>query len=96
MGIRPKDRVLPTAEVRDSVPRVRVPVRKLPSKWRSSPAPAELVVIGDGFLASGRAAILIVPSAIAPPDFNWLLNPAHAEFSKIRIGNLERLEKRRR
>jgi RES domain-containing protein len=32
---------------------------------------------------------LSVPSAVVPPERNYLLNPAHRDFTKIRIGKPE-------
>ena len=40
---------------------------------------------GDGWLASKSGALLRVPSAILPETFNVLLNPGHADASRIRI-----------
>jgi RES domain-containing protein len=34
---------------------------------------------------SGRSAVLKLPSAVVPEEFNYLLNPAHPDFGKIRI-----------
>jgi RES domain-containing protein len=36
-----------------------------------------------------NAAILIVPSVLARSEFNWLINPRHPEFRRIRLGKLE-------
>ena len=41
---------------------------------------------GDGWLASGRALALAVPSAIVPEESNYLLNPAHARFHRLKFG----------
>ena len=81
----PDDLVLVRAEVPDSVPRGSVPLKQLPPQWRQTPAPAILTEIGDHFIHEGKASILIVPSAIAPSESNWLINPAHPAFSKIRV-----------
>ncbi len=58
----------------------------LPKSWQETPAPASVKRIGDAWAASGESAILKVPSAIVPTEFNYLLNPAHADFSAITIG----------
>jgi RES domain-containing protein len=34
----------------------------------------------------GRSAILAVPSVLIPDETNYVLNPAHRDFKKIRIG----------
>jgi len=81
----PKDLVLVTAEIPDGVSRTSISAKQLPANWRQSPAPAELAQIGDGFVREGSAAILIVPSALAPAESNWLINPQHPEFSRVRV-----------
>ena len=58
----------------------------LPKNWREYPPPAETQRIGDTWLAGAGSAILRVPSVIVPSEWNYLLNPAHAEFAKISIG----------
>jgi RES domain-containing protein len=80
----PKDLVVVTAEVPDSVSRTAISAKHLPAHWQRTPAPLELAKIGDGFVRTLRAAILIVPSALAPAESNWLINPQHKDFSKIR------------
>jgi RES domain-containing protein len=61
------------------------PVKKWPVHWRISPPPAETVEIGDRWAEEQRSAILAVPSAISPDDRNFLLNPEHPDFKRIRI-----------
>ena len=88
----PRDLVAVAAEIPDSVSRHPLAARALPANWRESPAPAELAAIGDRFVAERKFAILIVPSALAPAEANWLINPQHPEFSRIRLLPTERFE----
>jgi RES domain-containing protein len=88
----PKDLVVATAEVPDNLSRTLISPKQLPVNWRQSPPPPELTEIGDRFVREGRVAILIVPSALAPAESNWLINPGHPEFSRIRVGAVERFE----
>lgn len=81
----PPDLVVAVADVPDDVSRVYVAPAKLPATWRQTPAPAELVVFGDRFARRRREAILVVPSALAPNEFNWLVNPDHPDFRPVRI-----------
>src|SRR6266516_3762076 len=81
----PKDLVVVTAEVPDRVSRMAIPVKQLPANWHQTPALPALAVIGDRFVRDRRAAILLVPSALAPAEANWLINPQHPDFSKIRV-----------
>jgi RES domain-containing protein len=61
------------------------PVEKLPGNWRISPPPVETMVIGDRWIKEERSAILALSSAISPADTNFLLNPEHPDFKRIRI-----------
>jgi len=63
-----------------------------PDNWRRSPSPPELAEIGDRFVRDRRAAILIVPSALAPAESNCLINPQHLEFARIRLHSAEAFE----
>jgi len=61
------------------------PVKKLPVTWRITPPPAETMEIGDRWVQERRSAVLALPSAISPADTNFLLNPEHPDFKRIRI-----------
>jgi RES domain-containing protein len=87
----PPDLVLVTAEIPYDLPSARLAAEKLPSHWRRSPAPAELARIGDEFVEKAERCILIVPSALAPHENNWLLNPRHASFPKITVSEIQPL-----
>lgn len=58
----------------------------LPADWRAQPAPASTRALGDGWLRGRRGAVLIVPSVVVPEENNLLLNPAHPDFAKIKLG----------
>jgi hypothetical protein len=90
----PKDLVLATAQIPDGLTRVEVTATHLPAHWREAPAPPELSLIGDAFVRRGRAAILIVPSALAPAESNWLIHPLHPTFSKIKVRPIEKIRVR--
>ena len=45
--------------------------------------------LGGEWLRSGRSAVLRVPSAIIPHESNYLLNPAHPDFSRIVLQQTE-------
>jgi len=79
----PKDLVVVAAEVPDTVSRVVLHTHELPSNWREVPAPPGLATIGDHFAAQCRSAILVLPSALAPSESNWLINPLHPESAEI-------------
>jgi RES domain-containing protein len=63
----------------------RFPPGNLPDNWRVFPASAETREIGDRWVQERRSAVLALPSAISPADTNFLLNPEHKDFKRIRI-----------
>ncbi len=81
----PDDLVLATADIPESLFRERIQAIDLPSKWRKSPAPPALAQIGDEFVSKAQSCLLVVPSALAASENNWLINPQHPEFRQIRV-----------
>lgn len=65
---------------------------ELPKAWRRSPPPEIVQRVGDVWIGMGDTAVLQLPSAIVPGEWNYLLNPAHPEFSKITIGPKQRIK----
>lgn len=61
------------------------PVKNLPANWRVFPPPRETREIGDRWVQEQRSAVLALPSVISPADRNFLLNPEHRDFKRIRI-----------
>lgn len=81
----PDDLVLATADVPESVSRQRLEAHKMPVHWREVPAPPELAQIGDEFVRIAAHCVLLVPSALAVNENNWLINPRHPEFKQITV-----------
>lgn len=78
--------VLAGVEIDESLVR-QLERSELPRNWRAQPAPLELRRFGDEWIAAGNSAVLRVPSALAPGESNFLLNPAHPDFKKLIIHN---------
>ena len=62
---------------------------ELPDGWNSHPHGRESQLIGDRWVAEERSAAMFVPSAIIPAERNILINPNHARFGEIRVGEAE-------
>lgn len=58
---------------------------RLPRNWQAQPAPLELRTFGDEWIGAVGSAVLRVPSVLVPGESNFLLNPAHPDFNKLRI-----------
>jgi RES domain-containing protein len=67
----------------DSLPVKIITPGSLKTKWYSDFEYAQF--IGTNFLESGKEAVLKMPSAIVKEEYNFLLNPLHADFKKISI-----------
>jgi RES domain-containing protein len=61
----------------------------LPPNWDAEPPGQSSMAFGDEWVLQARSAVLEVPSAIIPIEFNYLLNPSHPDFRKISIGKPE-------
>lgn len=77
------------AEIPDSVQSELISMHQLPHDWQSDPAPHPLKEIGDDWLITANTAVLAVPSAIIPQEYNYLLNPTHPDFKHIHVKTLE-------
>jgi len=77
----PGDLISIRASLPDDVPVTELPESALPPNRKAVPAPAELKDIGTAWLKEGRTAVLVVPSAVAPREWNLLLNPKHPDMN---------------
>lgn len=57
----------------------------LPPNWKGDPVPEEVKSIGDKWAVTRASVALSVPSALVPAESNYLLNPRHPDFSKLKI-----------
>ena len=70
----------------DIPPSLQIEVlKRLPDGWDSDPIPEITKNIGTEWLLSGRTAVLKVPSSIIKVQFNYVLNPLHPDFRKIKV-----------
>lgn len=81
----PSDFVMVTFEIPDILKMETINIAELLHGWRSFPDPRSTQKIGDAFIESKTAAVLKVPSAVVKGDFNFLMNPSHTEWDKIKV-----------
>ncbi len=60
-------------------------VDALPEGWDSIPAGSISKDIGSAWIQEGLSPVLKVPSVIIPSEMNYLLNPVHPDFGKLKI-----------
>ena len=63
------------------------PKEKLGDDWNKFPSPDYLKATGDKFIARGKSLAMAVPSAVMQEQNNYLINPAHPAFKKVKIIN---------
>ena len=69
----------------DGLPIREVLPGDLPQSWRRYPPPPALPKLGNAWLDAGQSAVLRVPSVLIPTEFNYLINPQHADAGKITV-----------
>jgi RES domain-containing protein len=67
-----------------------VQLKKLKPEWKYDLKYTQ--GIGEDFLSENQTLCVKVPSAIVPQENNFLLNPLHSDFKKVKIISSELLE----
>lgn len=63
--------------------------KDLPKLWNALPHHISSQRIGDDFMMQNQFIALKVPSALVYGDFNYLINPHHADFKSIKIKSVD-------
>lgn len=66
--------------------------KNLAEIWRAFPTAPENQAIGDQWAVAGSSLLLQVPSAVTPNEFNYLISPVHADFSRRIISRPQPLD----
>ena len=76
-------------EVPDSIKIHVVDLKILKKDWYTMPNYAYCQSIGNQWLRDAKTAVMKVPSAVIKAEYNYLLNPYHPEFKKIKLTGTE-------
>ena len=85
LGMLPDDFMMLTIEIPEEVTIKKMDTKKLPVDWKAFPFPTSTQKIGDVFVTENEFAVMQVPSVVTQGDYNYLLNPLHKDFPKIKI-----------
>jgi len=88
-GIIPKDYYLVSISIPDNTHIIAIDPKDLPDNWSKNPVPASTQKMGNAFIARQEALVLKVPSAIVKDEWNYLINPSHKDFKKVKITSIE-------
>ena len=81
----PSDFVMLTIEIPEDISVEVLNLDKVGVDWNVFPCTFETPLLGDDFIKRNETCVLKVPSAVVKGDFNFLINPYHADFYKIKI-----------
>jgi len=88
-SVLPRDFVITTVSIPDSVSIIGAPDSVLTTGWNQpTPMPATQEY-GGTWITAKSSAVLIVPSAVMPLERNYVLNVLHPDFRKITFGQSE-------
>lgn len=90
-NLQPDDLVSIEAELADDVVAERIELTALPRNWHER-RDESLQALGDRWIRAGATVALHVPSAAIRGEWNVLLNPAHAEISRIKVQDAKRFD----
>jgi RES domain-containing protein len=85
LGILPKDYFMVEIEIPDEFKIKQLSAEELPVAWNSVPHRPNSQKFGDELVRNNEFAVLKVPSAVVLGDFNFVINPKHADFYRIKI-----------
>jgi len=74
-----------TIYVPDRLKCLEVSEEDLVYNWKEFPHPKSTQDIGDRIVIENKYCLVKVPSVVVSGDFNYLINPNHKDFSKIKI-----------
>jgi RES domain-containing protein len=74
-------------EIPDSVMVEKLKSVDLPDDWTVEPPGDSTKEIGSRWAQETKSAVLRVPSVLVPKSWNYLLNPSHRDFKKIKISD---------
>ncbi|PKB21595.1 RES family NAD+ phosphorylase [Janthinobacterium sp. 64] len=89
-GGLPFNRYLVRIAIPDGVWNARQVLDPFPGGWDAIPAGLAGKRAGDGWIAAGKSALLLVPSVIVPDEYNVLLNPRHADAAALTASTVRR------
>ena len=89
-GGLPFNRYLVRIAIPDVVWNARQVLDPFPGGWDAIPAGLSGKRAGDGWIAAGKSALLLVPSVIVPDEYNVLLNPRHADAAAVTASTVRR------
>jgi RES domain-containing protein len=79
-------------EIPDEVKLTEINIADLPDNWTDHDSYEQCQKIGDKWIQDFETCVMRVPSAIIKHEYNFLINPQHEDFKKLKIVEIEDFE----
>jgi RES domain-containing protein len=83
------DYIATPIEIPDDLVMTTLSIETLPANWDAGEPRTTTQDVGTDWATGMTTAVLAVPSAVIPREYNYILNPGHPDFAKIRFGSPE-------
>lgn len=84
----PSDFQMIAIEIPENLTIQTLSIAELGEEWSSFSASLHTQKIGDGFIQNNKKLMLKVPSAVVHGDYNYLINPNHPDYTKVKIAEI--------
>ena len=88
LGIVPVDYWLQSIELPD-IQELNIHQDDLATDWNSFPHRISTKMIGNEFIQQSQYLVMKVPSAVIQDEFNYLINPSHPDFARVKLIKVE-------
>ena len=86
----PLNHYLLQIDIPDTASKVLIPKNKLKASWKDDIHLTQWM--GSEFMHAGESLVLQVPSAVVDEEHNFVINPMHPHFNKIKIVSAKKFQ----
>ena len=86
----PDDYLMLTILIPDNMEIKEIFESDLPEGWKEFPHPVSTRKFGNDFVSQKQFCVLKIPSVVTQGDFNFLIDPNHKNFNKIKVTKMEK------
>ena len=90
LATMPNDYFMLTINIPEEIAVQEISEKDLPEDWKEFPHPVSTQKIGNDFVLQKQFCVLKIPSVVTHGDFNYLINPNHKGFTKIKVIKMEK------
>lgn len=84
----PSDFVMIEIDIPNKLEVLEIESSALKKDWKNNPPSMSTQSIGDEFVNASKQCVMKVPSVVVQGDFNYLINPHHSDFRKIKVSEI--------